>query len=231
MLVRIAGLGDWKAISHISSISGYDDYINEMGISYLDSREVYVHESEDTIKGFIRIENLFGRSQWLSGLRVHPDYRRRGIALELTYFALKKAKEDGIHISRLLIEERNTPSLNLATKCGFTKRDCYYFLIGSPVPAYIGNGRMPETGTIVDMGWKFADICEIPPNLPVFLRSGKWVFLKFGNHYHVTAAGTSDLTFTGDGVTCISGQNMTPGLMKYVMPDFPSACVFEKQIR
>lgn len=230
MPIRSAGLDDWESVSYISRIAGYDDYINEMGVSYLGNRDVYLYESEGVIKGFIKIENVFGKSQWLSGLRVHPDYRRSGIALDLTDFALRKAEEDKLHISRLLIEERNAPSLNLAAKCGFTKRDCYYFLNGSPVPTGIGSNCMPEAGTIVDIGWKFAEIDEIPRSLVVFIASGEWVFMKFGDHYHSACTGTPDFSLTGKGETCVIRKHMTPGLMKYVIPEFPSACVFEKRI-
>ena len=230
MPIRCAELGDWGPISYISRIAGYDDYINEMGVSYIANRDVYLYESEGVIKGFIKIENVFGKSQWLSGLRVHPDYRRSGIALELTDFALRKAEEDGLRTSRLLIEEHNAPSLNLSAKCGFTKRDCYYFLNGSPVPTGIEKDCMPVSGTVVDIGWKFAEIGEIPSNLIVFIESGEWVFMKFGDRYHAACAGTHDFSLAGKGETCVNHRHMTPGLMKYIMPEFPSACLFEKRI-
>ncbi len=230
MPIRIAEIGDWNAVSDISRAAGYDDYINEMGISFLDSREVFVYESGDAIRGFIKIENIFGKSQWLSGLRVHPDYRRSGIAMELSDFALKKGKEDGLHISRLLVEERNTPSISLAAKLGFRKRDCFYFLNGSPVPTDSQRIFMPEPGTVVDIGWKFAEIGEIPKNMIVFVGSGEWGFLKFGNHYHAIVAGTSDFSLSAEGEISVNRKHMVPGLMRYVIPEFPSACVFEKNI-
>ncbi len=71
--------------------------------------------------GMLHVKFLPDHSAWFEGLRVHPLYRRRGIAYKLNLSALEMLKEMGIGRVRLVIESSNKPSLNLATKLGFRK--------------------------------------------------------------------------------------------------------------
>lgn len=59
-------------------------------------------------------------SGWLEGLRVHPDYRRKGVATQINREALKFLKKRGINVIRGAIFEGNTASINLTKKLGFT---------------------------------------------------------------------------------------------------------------
>jgi len=65
------------------------------------------------------IEN--GRVGWMEGLRVHPDYRRRGLASELTSFIVKRGEELGVEPLRYTTNVGNDASLRLAKKFGFKR--------------------------------------------------------------------------------------------------------------
>lgn len=51
---------------------------------------------------------------------VHPDYRKRNIAVELTQFALEKLRDKDVKIARTYIYSWNKASIATIEKCGFT---------------------------------------------------------------------------------------------------------------
>jgi N-acetylglutamate synthase-like GNAT family acetyltransferase len=65
------------------------------------------------------IEN--GRTGWMEGLRVHPDYRGKGFADILTKHLLKKAEKLGVERLRHTTSTQNHASMRLAEKYGFVK--------------------------------------------------------------------------------------------------------------
>ena len=62
-----------------------------------------------------------GRLGWMEGLRVHPDYRGRGLANGLTPFIVKKGEELGLERLRYTTAIDNAASLKLAKKSGFRR--------------------------------------------------------------------------------------------------------------
>jgi N-acetylglutamate synthase-like GNAT family acetyltransferase len=62
-----------------------------------------------------------GRVGWMEGLRVHPDYRGRGLAGELSLYIVKKGEELGVERLRFTTDFDNAASLKLAKKLGFRR--------------------------------------------------------------------------------------------------------------
>jgi N-acetylglutamate synthase-like GNAT family acetyltransferase len=62
-----------------------------------------------------------GRTGWMEGLRVHPDYRGKGYANEMTHFLVRKAEDLGIERLRYTTGDNNAASLRLASMAGFQK--------------------------------------------------------------------------------------------------------------
>ena len=79
------------------------DYISQIGPSYINDGTVIVGEESGTITGFLKIEELIDNTSWLGGLRVHPDFRRKGIAMQLTREAVNMGKVRGHKATRILI--------------------------------------------------------------------------------------------------------------------------------
>ncbi len=80
----------------------------------------------------IRVRNLLvalanlrviegGRTGWMEGLRVHPDYRGRGFADALTEHVIRKAKDLRVQRLRYTTSVENVASLRLAAKFGFSR--------------------------------------------------------------------------------------------------------------
>lgn len=62
-----------------------------------------------------------GRTGWMEGLRVHPDYRGKGYANEMTHFLVRKAEDLGVERLRYTTGDNNAASLRLASMAGFQR--------------------------------------------------------------------------------------------------------------
>lgn len=62
-----------------------------------------------------------GRTGWMEGLRVHPDFRGKGYAHILTQELIERAKELGVVRLRYTTSTENEASLKLAEKYGFIR--------------------------------------------------------------------------------------------------------------
>jgi GNAT superfamily N-acetyltransferase len=65
------------------------------------------------------IENR--KTGWMEGLRVHPDFRCRGYANDLTRFLVRKGEDLGVDRLRYTTGENNAASLKLALNAGFSR--------------------------------------------------------------------------------------------------------------
>lgn len=84
---------------------------------------LYIAENDKEILGLLRAvrgkENYKRHSVFLS-IAIHPDYRCKGIARELTNTGLEDMKKDGVTIVRAYIYSDNISSINLVLRLGFT---------------------------------------------------------------------------------------------------------------
>ncbi|MEZ0248709.1 MAG: GNAT family N-acetyltransferase, partial [Thermoproteus sp.] len=78
----------------------------------------YVAELDGVVVATARIVKV-GDSAYLQGLRVRPEYRRRGVGKTVTEFLLGEAERLGAKAATLLVAEWNKPSLSLVEKVGF----------------------------------------------------------------------------------------------------------------
>ncbi len=156
MGIRHASMEDWPAVSEISTASGYDDYINTIGPSYMNDGSVVVYE-EGRVLGFGKINYLEDGSAWLSGLRVHPDAWRKGVGISISRYLMQFAIEHRLYHARMLIEDRNTRSIKLSLKMGFAPVQSYSFFEGTPATS--GFKPVNFKGQImVNEGWNFVKI-------------------------------------------------------------------------
>ena len=158
--VRDATEKDWDKISRLSAISGYEDYINEMGIRFLQEGTILIAENPDPV-GFMKITILPDRYAWFSAIRVHPDFRRLGIGHRLMAEALSRTKQLKAKGCRLMIEDSNYRSKGLARKNGFVEAlDLLLFEGGFDVSGL--KCEEPGSDEYISMGWEF---CRYVPAL------------------------------------------------------------------
>jgi GNAT superfamily N-acetyltransferase len=100
-----------------------EDYLprtfREWAASDDDGQRTLVADDDGDAVGVIQGVHLSEREAWVQGLRVHPDYRDRGLARRLTNAILSWARERGAVVCRNLVFSWNVASLGLARELGF----------------------------------------------------------------------------------------------------------------
>lgn len=85
----------------------------------------FVWEDEGQIIGNLTLIPVLQRSQHMyliANVAVHPDYRRHGIARQLTQAALNHARQRKAHATWLHVREENLGAYQLYKSLGFTER-------------------------------------------------------------------------------------------------------------
>ena len=93
----------------------WGDYIEYIWDEWLSNAngQLLVATADSQPIGVANMQMLDQTNAWLEGLRVHPDYRRQGIARTLTENALLGAMRRGATHARLMIESTNEASRQL----------------------------------------------------------------------------------------------------------------------
>jgi GNAT superfamily N-acetyltransferase len=85
----------------------------------------YVWEEDRRIVGNLSLIPINKHGQWIyliANVAVHPDYRRRGIAHELTLRALEHIREHHVSSAWLQVRDDNRTAIDLYLSTGFTER-------------------------------------------------------------------------------------------------------------
>lgn len=125
-MIREFNLDDLAIIDEIGSKikDNFSKNNNIIERSKLDYVKIYVYE-EDTVKGFIEIENHFETTDIIN-IAVSESYQQKGIATKLIDYVIKNIKPERIMLE---VNETNTKAINLYIKCQFkeiSRRKKYY---------------------------------------------------------------------------------------------------------
>jgi len=85
----------------------------------------FVWEQDHRLVGNLSLIPIAKGGKWIfmiANVAVHPDYRRRGIARELTLRALEYIRERGVKSAWLQVRDDNAPAYNLYASVGFIER-------------------------------------------------------------------------------------------------------------
>lgn len=123
--VRKVRLSDCDDILEISRhIWEGHDYVPQILDEWLKNPKCHTYgvETDDRLVGIGNLR-LTDRNQtgWMEGLRVHPDYRRRGYAEKLTDYFVKLGSKLKVKQLRYTTGQGNRISLRLAKKAGFKR--------------------------------------------------------------------------------------------------------------
>lgn len=181
-LIRLARLKDKPFIEEIAKLTWEgEDYLARVFESWLKDGNFYVLELEGKVIGTAKLTILPDKVGWLEGLRVHPNYQKRGFGRVLHNFMLCRGKE--------LAEERiinalefstyflNKESIAMAKKDGFKVVERFYYIQRplvageeSKISEIISLNELDYKGYI-PYGWKFLHRCK---------ESVKWLNKKAG---------------------------------------------------
>lgn len=102
-----------------------------------------------------------GRSAWLEGVRVHPDFRRSGVASALVKSMLAYASRRGAGQASAIVAEDNTASQRMMERNGFAaiSRWAYYSIAEGKKPDVAGKQKKKKvwlagTGDL-DPAWRY----------------------------------------------------------------------------
>ena len=103
----------WNGHDYLGTV--FDEWVNDPKCDFIG---VEVKNRVVAVGNLRLIEG--GRTGWLEGLRVHPDFRHRGYANEITAYLVAEGKRLGVERLRYATSDRNVESLKIAAKAGFS---------------------------------------------------------------------------------------------------------------
>lgn len=154
LTIRAASMADKSEILDFCRVLYPEgDYFEDTFDSWLAEKTMYAmwEGSRIVCTGCISVESGQG---WIEGVRVHPDFGRRGYATELIKHAEQLMRSEGGSMVRTLVSIDNVPSLNLSRKCGYEIGDVWnwYEMYGTT------GGRYRERIMDVDLaGMQYVD--------------------------------------------------------------------------
>jgi|SRR5437867_2459493 len=97
----------------------WGDYIADVWQSWKSKGRLYVLEEGGRVVGIYHLA-ISEKQAWVEGMRVHPQYRRRGLGKNLLVHAESMAP---FKTMRLIIESENHPSIKLVESMGYRLED------------------------------------------------------------------------------------------------------------
>ena len=87
--------------------------------NYSPENDLFVAEVEGVVKGCMNLTPELGIGRVVLNCLVHPEYRRKGLATQLYYSALRRASSLGARVVQGCIPEDNVAARNLLSGLGF----------------------------------------------------------------------------------------------------------------
>jgi len=144
--IREAAPSDRRQVAEmLAEVWGGGDYIMGVWRDWVSSPDgdLLVAEADGRIVGVMYVEYRPAGEAYLAGARVHPGYRRMGVATELTLECMERARSRGRSLVTLATSVRNQAAQRLAEKLGFELRARTARVYARPLSA----GRV-ETGSV-----------------------------------------------------------------------------------
>lgn len=140
--IRRAEPDDYEAVAAFTAQIWDDrggDYLSRVYHDWLedpddDSKKTVLAEVDGEAAGIVQAVMLSADEAWFQGLRVNPDFRRRGVSLALNEACFEWARERGATVGRLMIFAWNRPALGAARAGGFDPVTEFRFAHPTPDP-------------------------------------------------------------------------------------------------
>lgn len=109
----------------------WGDYIDRVWDKWLAEKNLLAIEQNGKAIGICNA-GISQNQVWIEGIRINPDFRRKGYASKLVITAEKLAKRKKLGISRMIIADNNKRSLSMAKKLGYHIEDKWWLYNLSP---------------------------------------------------------------------------------------------------
>ncbi|WP_457752123.1 GNAT family N-acetyltransferase [Thermococcus sp.] len=169
VVIREARPRDKSFIEEMTAVMG-GDYLPEVFEEWLGDGGFYVLEVDGKVVGTAKLTRFPCGVLWMEGLRVHPDYRGRGLGKRLHSFLIEKALELSRRSHYRAVEFATNPlrslSAVLAAKTGFSTVAEFRrfnvstedFIPEEPVSSELALGDV-EGLSRLPVGWYFLKPC------------------------------------------------------------------------
>lgn len=125
--IRRATHDDYEAVAAFTSDLWQDrggDYLPRVYHDWLedetdDHKKTFLATVDDDVAGIVQTVMLSADEAWFQGMRVHPDYRRRGVSRRLNEACFEWARGKGATVGRLMTFSWNVAALGAARAGGF----------------------------------------------------------------------------------------------------------------
>ena len=163
-------------MSFIKDVWGGHDYIPEVWDAWLadPSGGMFVVEVGGVPVGMNRVQFLEDGSAWFEGVRVHPDYRGRGLASLLGENSMRVARERGAGVFRLTSGSTNKVAHRQIARIRFHEVSRFSVYEPGPRVRAAGKARRVEAGELAE-AW-------------AAMKSTKEYRLGTGGLWHIYAA-------------------------------------------
>jgi len=124
VIVREAKPSDKKPLmDFVTKTWGGHDYIPSVWDEWLRDKDgkIFVVEVDGKQVGMNRVRLLKDGTGWLEGVRIHPDFRGKGLASLLGEKSMQYASKLGVSSFRLASSSRNTAAHRQVAKMGFSE--------------------------------------------------------------------------------------------------------------
>lgn len=133
IIIRDFKLEDYMALVHLWQQVGLPykpkgrDAKEKIAREILQPTAIFlIAESDDRIIGAV-LGTQDGRKGWINRLAVAPGFQGQGLGRRLIEAAEQRLEEAGIEIVACLIEDWNTVSQIVFTKCGYSRHDDIHY--------------------------------------------------------------------------------------------------------
>src|SRR5229473_3595212 len=124
VIVREANPSDKKPLMEfVAKTWGGHDYIPTVWDEWLRDKggKIFVAEVDGKQVGMNRVRLLRDGTGWLEGVRIHPDFRGKGLASLLGEMSMRYASGFGVSTFRLTSSSRNRAAHRQVAKMGFSE--------------------------------------------------------------------------------------------------------------
>ena len=141
----------------------WGDYIEDVWDHWLNttSGELAVAEAGRNVVGMTMTTILSTSEGWMQGLRVHPDYRRHGLARALTLHQFDYLRQHAVPVVRLAVHCRNLASQTHVARSGFRRMTTFADL-EQREKDIVSTDAVAETLTPTDVGAAWPQIEQSP---------------------------------------------------------------------
>ncbi len=162
LAIRAAVPKDHKEIEAVSEESWEgSDYVPGVLDRWLkqENGELSVAELDGRIVGFSHLSVLCPGYGWLEGARVHPQWRRKGVAVALAKYHMERAREMGLKKLGMATGSKNVASQGVVLRLGFELAGSYSIYRAEPrqgkAPQVGAVEHLPEGNGLIAAGWTF----------------------------------------------------------------------------